>query len=208
MKQALIESHFLPNLEYFSAIQGMDRIVIERYEHFNKQTLRNRCMIMTTHGPQRLTVPVTEKHGKVLITDIRLDDRTRWRQQLWRSLVSAYAKAPFFEHYAFDLERELFRDHTKLYDLNLAILSMCLRWLGSSTTISESVSYDKNPESGTIDLRGLISEKSGYSTRNYYSGRPYQQVFGSVFEPNLSLADLTFCEGPRAGEFLGQGAGV
>jgi len=203
MKRALIELHFLPNLEYFSAIRGIDQLVVERYEHFNKQTLRNRCMIMTTQGPHRLTVPVTEKHGKVPITDIRLDERTRWRQQLWRSMVSAYAKAPFFEHYASDLERELFRKHTRLYDLNLSILSMCLAWIGSSTIISESVSYEKNPESGIIDLREVISAKSAFSTRNYYAGRPYQQVFGSVFEPNLSLVDLIFCEGPRSGEFLG-----
>lgn len=204
MKRALIELHFLPNLEYFSAIRGMDHVVIERHEHFAKQTLRNRCMIMTTQGPHRLTVPVTEKHGKVLITDIRLDDRTRWRNQLWRSLVSAYAKSPYFEHYASDLERELFRDHTRLYDLNLALLSMCLGWLKSPITISESVSYEKVPESEIADLRGLISAKSASLVRNYYSGLPYRQVFGSVFEPNLSLVDLIFCEGPRAGEFLSQ----
>jgi hypothetical protein len=205
MRRALIELHFLPNLEYFSAIRGMDQLVLERFEHFNKQTFRNRCLIMTTQGPHRLTVPVTDKHGKVIITDIRLDERTRWRQQIWRSVVSAYAKAPFFEHYASDFEQELFRDHQHLYDLNRAMLSLCLRWLSCELTLSESVSYEKTPGPEATDLRGLISAKSAYSTRNYYAGRPYQQVFGSVFEPNLSLLDLIFCEGPRAGEFLGQG---
>ncbi len=197
MNSPLIELHFLPSIEYFCALLPFEKITLEKHEHFTKQTYRNRCHILTAQGVARLTIPLTAKHGKVLITDVQIDNTVRWQPNVWHTLESAYAKAPFYEHYADELRKEIFSGHKYLYEMNLRLLSMCLQWLKWKKTLLETATYQKNPPPDTIDLRSLISAKKDFRLRETYQPQPYQQVFGNIFAPNLSLVDLVFCEGPH-----------
>jgi hypothetical protein len=52
----LIELHYLPSIAWFAATQSFDTIVLERHEHFIKQSYRSRCRILTSQGVQDLTV--------------------------------------------------------------------------------------------------------------------------------------------------------
>ena len=198
----LIDLHFLPSLEYFCAISNYDKIVLEKHEHFGKQSYRNRCYINSANGVERLTVPVTEKHGKVFITQVKIDYSFRWQTNFWRTLESAYRNAPFFEHYEDDLNKEIFSNKLYLYDLNLGLLSMCLNWLKWEKSIAETVTYEKENISASPDLRDHISAKKEFHQREVYQPLGYQQVFGRTFVPNLSIIDLIFCEGPHASALL------
>lgn len=198
LMECLIEAHFLPSLEYFCALQRFDKIILEKHEHYNKQSYRNRCYILTSQGLERLTIPVVATHAKIIITDVQIDYSNRWQNNMLRTLESAYAKAPYYEHYIDDLKKEILSRHKYLYDLNLTILSMCLQWLKWDLEVSESVSYKKNTPAHTNDLRDQISAKKDFGAREFYDPVPYRQVFGSNFAPNLSLADLVFCTGPDA----------
>ncbi|HZX73040.1 MAG TPA: WbqC family protein [Cyclobacteriaceae bacterium] len=197
-KSALIELHFLPSIEYICALQSFDQIILEKHEHFNKQSFRNRCYILTSQGKDMLTVPLTGKHGKISITDIRIDQSTRWQTIQWRTIVSAYANAPYFEHYRDALEKIIFSETKFLYDLNFSLLSFCLQSLGMKIQVSESVSYEKKPDLSVSDLRSLINTKNDYSIRPFYRPLPYLQVFGNTFVENLSVMDLLFSEGPHS----------
>jgi hypothetical protein len=172
-----------------------DTIVLERHENFTRQTYRNRCHILTTQGVSKLTVPVTTQ-GKVKITDVEIDRSVRWQDRMWRSIETAYAKAPYFEHYADELRAELFYKGRHLYEMNYRLLSMCLNWLKWQKIIMETEVYEKVPPPSHTDLRDAISAKKEYPQRGFYQPAPYQQVFGKEFTPNLSLLDLVFCEGP------------
>jgi hypothetical protein len=194
---ALIELHFLPSIEYFCALQSFENVLIEKHENFNKQSFRNRCYIMTAQGVQRLTIPVVTPTGKNMITDIRIDYTAHWQNTLWRSVVSAYANAPFFEHYSDDLHHVLFKNETFLFDLNWKVLSLCRKWLRWNTTFSQTAAYEKKVNKGLSDLRNVISPKKDFREREFYSPMAYQQVFGQTFVPNLSVIDLVFCEGPH-----------
>lgn len=199
---ALIELHFLPSLEYFCALDKFDQIVLEKHEHYVKQSYRNRCYINTSQGVRVLTVPLTEKHGKVSVQDIRIDHSTKWEISLLRTLHSAYKSAPFFEHYEEEVHKQINKKHQFLFDLNLSLLSFCLKSLRSDLKISESVAYEKTPDSTVQDLRSAIQAKKAYSGRSFYKSVPYPQVFGNMFVPNLSFIDLLFCEGPNAGRLI------
>ena len=201
-KSALIELHHLPSIEYFAAVRPFDEIILEKHEHFVKQSFRNRCYILTSQGPSMLTVPLADKHGKALISDIRIDYTSRWQTTHWRTLVSAYAKAPYFEHYGDGLEKIIFSHTTFLYDLNLSLLSFCLQSLAIKIKISESVSYEENPDLSVSDLRSQIHTKKDHSTRPFYRPEPYLQVFGNTFAENLSVIDLLFSEGPHSHRHL------
>jgi hypothetical protein len=202
MVTALIEAHYLPSIAYFAALQGMNEIVLERHEYYVKQSYRNRSHIISASGKETLIVPLTSKHGKVYITDVRIDYSQKWLNNHWRTIRSAYGKAPFFEHYADELERQLFKQSTFLYDLTHDLLSMCLKWLKWEILIKESEKFEKTPSGSIFDLRSVLSAKDETNLSEFYLPVPYRQVFGNTFVGNASVIDLIFCTGPEASRIV------
>lgn len=202
MKVVLIDLQYLPSIEYFSALYPFDKVILEKHEYFVKQSFRNRSYINTSQGKQMLVVPVTEKHGKTSLHNVKIDNRQKWQNNHWRSIETAYRKAPYFEYYSDELKAILYQGHEFLFDLNLDLLSYCLQALKLEITLSETIEFVKQPESSISDFRSLITPKSSYLSRSFYHPIQYQQVFGSAFVPNLSLLDLLFSEGPNSIRFL------
>jgi hypothetical protein len=176
--------------------------MLEVNEHFVKQTSRNRCYILTAQGKDALSVPLTNKHGKTLIRDVRIDYSQKWMNNHWRTIQSAYGKAPFFEHYAGDLHGVLYSRVEFLCELNLNLLTMCLKWLRWEKEISETLAYQKQYLTRLSDLRSCINPKETASIAKFYKAIPYLQVFGNAFAENLSIIDLIFCCGPEASRIL------
>ena len=199
---ALIEAHYIPSIAYFSAIQPANEILIEKYEYFEKQSYRNRCSILTANGKIHLIAPITSKHGKALITDVRLDYTQKWLNNHWRTIQSAYGNAPFFEYYAEELHDLLFKKVIFLYELNYLLLSMCLKWLKWTMPIKETEYYLQSSSDSVSDLRSAINPKKLEQCYQFYYPIMYNQVFGNTFVENLSLIDLVFCEGPGASKIV------
>jgi hypothetical protein len=198
----IIEAQYLPPIAYFSALSKSSEVIIEKHEHYEKQTYRSRCYIKNVKGKEALTVPVTSKHGKTKISDVRIDYHQKWLNNHWRTIQSAYGKAPFFEYYSEDLHRIFFTRFEFLYDFNLELLTMCLKWLKWKLPIHESLAYEPNPGDGIIDLRSAFTPKKTDGLASFYRSVPYYQVFGNKFVENLSLIDLIFCEGPGAASIV------
>jgi hypothetical protein len=198
VRSVLIELHYLPSITYFNALYKADRITLEKQENFIKQSYRNRCHINSAQGLNILTVPLTAKHGKVLITDVKIDYNQKWLNNHWRTIRSAYGNAPFFEYYSSDLHDILFKKFDFLYDLNYNLLSMCLKWLKWEKQLEETQHFNQAQE-GILDLRNVINCKKEQKNLN---ATPYTQVFGNKFVPNLSIIDLVFCAGPQANQFI------
>jgi hypothetical protein len=201
-KSILIEPHFLPSLEYFCALLPFDEIILEGWEHFPKQTYRNRSYINTANGIKILTVPLKERHGKILTKNVKIEAGKKWRNSHWRSIESAYRKAPFFEYYFEELKNVLFKEHEYLLDLNRDLLSFCLRNSNIDKKLSVSVAYEKQVAENKTDLRSVILDKRPFAFRNLYRTHTYHQVFGNNFAPNLSFIDLLFCEGPESASII------
>ncbi len=200
--KTLIDMHYLPCLEYLSAICIYEEIILEKHEHYIKQSYRNRCYINTANGILKLVVPVTSKHNKALIKDVQIDNNKRWQHMHWRAIESAYRKAAFYDHYHDDIRKILFKGYEFLYDLNHALLSFCLKAMRQSVSLTETVAFEKAPSNNVVDLRSVISPKSEYYERSIYKPVPYLQVFGNKFVPNLSYIDLLFCEGPNSMQII------
>ena len=54
----LLSTTYFGPVQWYQKLYRADEVWIERYETFQKQTYRNRCVIATTQGVQALTVPV------------------------------------------------------------------------------------------------------------------------------------------------------
>jgi hypothetical protein len=198
----VIEAHYLPGIAYFKSLANAELILIEKKEYFVKQSYRSRCYINTEHGRDVLLLPVTNKTGKTLIESVRIDYNQKWLNNHWRTIQSAYAKAPFFEFYADDLHTILFKKNEFLFDLNVELLTMCLKWLRISAKLEETSQYEMYYGENIIDCRNVFTPKNQPLEESFYPKAIYTQVFGNNFVKPLSLLDLIFCQGPQAKAYL------
>lgn len=190
-----IDLQYLPSLEYFCALLKNEKIIIESHEYFEKQSYRNRCIIQTTNKIDTLTVPVQNGNKKVLIKDLKIDYSQDWNRRHWGAIHSAYGKSPFFEFYSEYFKITLDKKPDFLFDLNVEILTICLKLLRLEKKIIFTENYQKNVET---DFRGLIHPKRNYELNNLYQPFSYRQNFGNEFVPNLSILDLLFCQGNQS----------
>jgi hypothetical protein len=151
-----------------------------------------------------LSVPVLKGNSKQLIRDIQIDYDQKWLTDHWRSISSAYGKAPFFEHYADYFEKIYLRRHACLFELNLELLTICLKLLSIKKKIDFTSAYKNSTENAIDDFRSAIHPKKEYKNNNLYTPVRYRQNFGNNFVSNLSIIDLLFCEGPRSIEIIRQ----
>jgi len=200
----LIESQYFPPVSYFSLILLFDKIHIEAFENYKKQSYRNRCLIRGPNKIEKLIVPVMHASGRKGIRETRIDYSTNWHKIHRRALMSAYGKSPFYEYFAGDFFSVLERKHRFLMDLNMEILSKCLDLLHIRCDTAHTSGYEKSPGKVLFDARDLINPKKTERKQLFFHPVPYYQVFGKNFAEDLSILDLLMCEGPVAIEILRQ----
>lgn len=201
---SLLASTYFGPVQWYQKLNQSDCCLIERHDHFVKQTYRNRCVIATTSGLQALTVPIERYEGAHCeMRDIRISDHGSWRHLHWNALQSAYGESPFFEFYADDLSPFFERRWELLFDFNTAITRKMCELLDVHPQIAFTEAYASAEGEGVTDFRDAIRPKhplpdDGFRPRRYY--QVYEQKHG--FQPNLSILDLLFNEGPEAVLYL------
>ncbi len=201
-QSVLIESQYLPCIEYFVVLQSYDNVLLEVEEHYIKQSYRNRCRILTAHGPCELCIPIKHENRKMKMRDVKIDHQQKWMNQHWRSIKSAYGKAPFFEHFAESIKTIYDQKRTYLVDMNLEFFQLFQKLLSQSISLKKNQVYERQTPEGIQDWRSLIHPKKGLENNPIYKPCNYNQIFGKKFVGNLSIIDLLFCEGPGANNVL------
>jgi hypothetical protein len=200
----LIELQYLPSIAFFSNIEGKEKLILEAKEFFEKQTYRNRCHLLSSQQIEILTVPLQGANKKIKSRDIKIDNNQNWNKKHWRSIQTCYGKSPFFEFFANEFQTIYEKEYNFLWDLNLDLLTICLKITGQKIKITESVSYEKNISGNVMDARSLIHPKKPDNLNRLYKPTAYGQSFGNNFEPNLSVIDLLMNEGPNAKNVIRQ----
>jgi hypothetical protein len=199
-KAIITDLFYLPPIEYFVATLGFEEIQIDQTERFQKQTLRNRTNILLANKVEVLSVPVTGSNKKQLYKEVKIDYNQKWKNVHLRGIQSAYGKAPFFEYFYPYFDQIYEKNLTFLFDLNLDLLTVCLKLLSVKTKLKLVTESDSAQES--IDLRGIINTKVEFTQRDIMTPYVYPQMFGLDFVPNLSILDLLFCMGPESLQVL------
>jgi hypothetical protein len=198
----LTELFYLPSIEYFVLINGYQELCIDGTERYQKQTYRNRAQILLANKVDNLSIPVLGGNKKQSYKEIKIDYSQKWKNIHLRGIQSAYGKAPFFEYFFPYLEDVYAKDLTFLFDLNMELLTVCLKLLQSNTKIE--VLLGGTETDNYLDSREIINAKAGFEARSIMTAFPYDQMFGVNFVPNLSVVDLLFCKGPESKHVLKQ----
>lgn len=202
MKKILVELQYLPPVSYYAKLLQYDEIVLEQHENFVKSSYRNRCYILAANGKLRLSIPLTNgRDHKDLYTNVKTDNKQRWKSIHWQSILSAYKHAPFFEHYAPYFEKHFTSSETdSLFQFNLKLFEITLRLLKAETKITFTESYMHKADETFLDARNLFQPEKN-TTENFEA---YIQVFSSKhgFHADLSIIDLLFNLGTEAKSYL------
>ena len=217
----LLTTAYFPPVSYFAAIaedmkglvkvKGGDRksilpsplsssvIYIEACENYQKQSYRNRCHFYAADGLQSLSFPIIHDAGshKHPISEVRIDYSKPWVIQHQRAIISAYRTSAYFEYYQDELFAILESGHERLFDLNLALMNFFIEKTGIKVEIRLTDDYMK--DTPHEDLRDVIHPKRPNTIlRDLSLEKPYFQVFSGKygFQPDLSIMDLLFNEGP------------
>ena len=168
---------------------------IEQYEHFVKQSIRNRCDIYGANGKLTLSIPKQRKaSSKTQIKDIKIAYHHPWQKEHWKSICSAYRSSAYFEFYE-DLFAPLYQIKViYLSDFNLKLQEVIFKCLQIKDTSILTQSYQKQS----------ISNDYRNATFQIKNQTKYHQVFENNcgFIANLSIIDLLFNLGPESADYL------
>lgn len=201
----VIENQSFPCIDYMKKSIVSKHIKIEQYENFQKMSFRNRYIVSGANGLLSLTIPVKGgRDQKVAIKDVVINNEIDWKSIHWKGLLSSYSKAPYFEFYVADLKELLFSEEEYLFLLNIKILGWVYKVLKVNVKVGFTEEFLESYE-GDSDYRNCFLPKSFQNNTENWKPR-YPQVFEDRvgFQPNLSIIDLLFCEGPNAINLLTQ----
>ena len=193
--KVLLPISYLGPVSYYSTLLKSEEIFIEAKEHFVKQSIRNRCVILSANGVQTLSIPKERKSSdKTLITNIKISNTQNWQKLHWKSLISSYNSSPFFEYYKDNLEELYLIPQLNLFDFNIKLTETILSFLQTEKHIKFTSEFSDNFDG--IDLRNHT-----FSNNNM---EKYEQVFADKieFQSDLSVVDLLFNLGPETTSYL------
>ncbi|MBR3454191.1 MAG: WbqC family protein [Bacteroidaceae bacterium] len=199
--QCLLSSCYLPPVEWFTKLCRYERVWVEQYDNYQKQTYRNRCVIDSPNGPLALTLPVEKvPDGKNQMKDVRISDHNHWRSIHWHALSSSYLSSPFFEYYQDDFRPFYEQKWTFLMDFNEALVAKCCELIDLQPDIHRTPEYIADSQCSMTDFRSSIHPKQSCEEDTEFVSVPYYQVFlhKHGFLPNLSIVDLIFNMGSES----------
>tara|TARA_B100001250_G_C19804406_1_gene792592 strand:- start:30 stop:650 length:621 start_codon:yes stop_codon:yes gene_type:complete len=192
----ILSTAYFPPLSYFYYIHNYENIFIENQEHYQKQSIRNHTIILSSQGIQKIIVPIKRKtYSKTLIKDVQIANEL-WKKKHIQAIQTNYGNSPFFIHYFKEISEIIFKKRKFLFDLNQEILLFFLNELGIKKEIKYTDNYHKKLPIDFMDLRNFEFNKT-FNLR-------YNQIFTNQnnINSNISIMDLLFNLGNESKNFI------
>ncbi len=224
MKLVGHQPEFLPWLGFFHKLTLGDTYMIVDNVQFKKKHFENRNRIRSRDGALWLTVPVeTQGRFDQHINEVAIDNRSNWRRKVLKSIELNYTKAPHFATYWPFFSEVLGREREMLAELSEELIRGCIDFLGIEVEIVKSSVLGVQAQGTDLIVEmcqavGADVYVSGQSGREYLdevavaaSGikliyqcfdHPQYRQLGPSFIPQMSVLDLLFNEGEKAGEYV------
>lgn len=216
MRLSIHQSQYLPWPPYFKKIAASDCFVLMDSVQFQKNGMQNRNRIRNRQGEFWLTIPVKRGLDDTIVAK-RVADGI-WAGKHWKSLRTAYARAPFWNRYEESLRGLYEQDYQTLGQANEAFLGFLLDSLEIDTPVvrlsSLGVSGAKSElvlnicrrmgalcyvsgtgAAGYLDVESF--ERAGIDIEFMTSSPPVYLQGEAHFIPGLSMIDMLMHQGPE-----------
>src|SRR5208283_4644426 len=138
----LLSTAYFGPIHYYANICDAGEVFLEGFEHFPKQTYRNRCCIYSANGQLTLSIPVTKGNAhKIYTREIRIDYSYAWQKNHLRAIESAYRCSPYYLYYMDEIAPFFHHKFDFLIDLNSSILVKTCSLLGLAVKIRNTESF-------------------------------------------------------------------
>lgn len=183
----IVSTAYLGPVSYYATMMAYGSISLDGYEHYRKQTYRNRCRIATASACADLTIPILKHPNNCATKDIEISYTEAWQQIHWRTIESAYNSSPFFEYLRDDYERIYSSKPKFLLDFNMKLHEVVCENLGLSMPFDLTSEYVADAE---LDFRDSFNPKheGKIKVAKYY--QVFEQKYG--FLEDMSIIDLIF----------------
>ena len=189
---SIFPTAYFGSISYYKSLVQMEAISFELYEHYVKQSVRNRVTLLGANGMLNLSIPVEKPNGnKTFTKDIQISYAENWQKNHWKAIESAYAPSPYFEHYESEVKELIFSTISNLVDFNFQIHLKIIKWLSLpiQNQFTDNYTINSNSINDYRNLNWPTIENSNYI-----------KVFNveNVSESDLSMLDAIFNLGPMA----------
>ena len=175
MQIAYLSSAYLAPVSYYAKLMAYDQTYIEQYDHYVKQTYRNRCNIASPNGEIALTIPtVKPDSSKAPMKDIRISDHGNWQHLHWNAIISAYNNSPFFEYYEDDFRPFYENKFEFLADFNEQLRLVVCNLIDIQPEVKFTTEYKTSFEPTEHDFRALNHPKRDFKlVDTHFASTPY-----------------------------------
>jgi hypothetical protein len=219
------QPEYIPWLGFFDKLARCDTFVIYDDAQYQHGGFHNRNRIRTSNGWEWLTVPITHGHPQT-IKEVKICGAD-WKHKHLNALRLNYEKTAYFKEYFPKLEEAINFNHELLLSLNLHLIKAVAELLGIKANMMRSSEFpycgkEKNEKLVSMcKFLGADTYLSGSGGRNYvdesrfsqasislqwhnYEHPTYRQRYNG-FQPDMSIVDLLFNEGPTSKDILLKG---
>lgn len=135
MVVAMMQPSFLPWMGLFEFIHKADRFIILDDFQFSVQSWHQRNRLFLDKGSVGwYTVPVKKKGSfSSKINSTYIDERTNWRNKMWKRIVQNYSKASFFSDLSTSIEKWLLTPFEILGEQNISFIKLVSEICGIQT---------------------------------------------------------------------------
>lgn len=227
MRAVILQPSYIAWRGYFDLVRRADVFVFYDDVQYDKHSWRNRNRIKTAQGSRWLTIPALAKGNvehHLLLKDIRCAPHQDWARKHAAAIRQSYARAPFFER-CWEQVEPLYRHPPELLcDFTIETTVTLAGLLGIEGTrfvrSSEFGIGGTKTERLISILRRVGADQylSGPSARAYIEGDlfreagidleyirydyPEYEQLHPPFDGAVSVLDLLFMKGPRAGAWI------
>jgi hypothetical protein len=192
MIQKLFSIAYFPPIDYLLEMKDADNVFVEAHENYQKQSYRNRAIILTGNGLYDLIIPIVRSSEKQ-IKEIQIDNSMAWQRNHWKTIESAYNNSPYFLYYRDFFEPFFQKKCTFLFDFNMELLYLVRKLFAIKNPIFLTENFDTNSKN-IENYRDFFLPKN----RTFRPTKiQYQQVFADRcdFAENLACIDYLFAAG-------------
>ena len=229
MNVAMMQPSFLPWQGYFELILKSDVFILLDDFQFSIQSYHQRNRLFVNKDQiDWYTVPVKKSISfKSPLNQVMIDEKTNWREKMWKRIQGNYSKAPYYKEIVPWLEAWLLEPAGSISSQNIAFIQYVsellgykgefrfssqlpsnkvrservaemLHWCSAEAYYSAKGSFDYMLEDGVFPLQDLPVYFQDFQPE------PYDQIGAkNGFIPYLSILDALMNIGPvKASEYV------